>query len=57
MPLFRNLLFWLALALVGAVVAQAMLQDPGEVLVRFRGNDYRTTVIGALLPPVRKPCE
>jgi HemY protein len=49
MPLFRNLLFWLALALVGAVVAQAMLQDPGEVLVRFRGNDYRTTVIGALL--------
>ena len=49
MPLFRNLLFWLALALVGAVVAQGMLQDPGEVLVRFRGNDYRTTVIGALL--------
>jgi len=49
MPLFRNLLFWLVLALVGAVVAQAMLQDPGEVLVRFRGNDYRTTVLGALL--------
>jgi HemY protein len=49
MPLFRNLLFWLALALVGAVVAQAMLQDPGEVLVRFHGNDYRTTVVGALL--------
>jgi HemY protein len=49
MPLFRNLLFWLVLALLGALVAQALLQDPGAVLVRFRGMDYRTTVVGALL--------
>lgn len=49
MTLFRHLLFWLLLALAGAFVAQVLAQDPGEVLVRFRGNDYRTTVVGALL--------
>jgi len=49
MNLFRNLLFWLVLALVGALVAQMVLQDPGEVLVRFRGHDYRSTVVGAAL--------
>ncbi|KGQ19068.1 Porphyrin biosynthesis protein [Lysobacter dokdonensis DS-58] len=49
MNLFRNLLFWLALALVGALVAQVLVQDPGEVLVRFRGHDYRSTVVGAAL--------
>jgi HemY protein len=49
MNLFRNLLFWLVLALVGALVAQMVLQDPGEVLVRFRGQDYRSTVVGAAL--------
>ena len=49
MNLFRNLLFWLVLALLGALVAQVLVQDPGEVLVRFRGHDYRTTVIGAAL--------
>ena len=49
MNLFRNLLFWIALALVGALVAQVLVQDPGEVLVRFRGHDYRTTVVGAAL--------
>jgi heme biosynthesis-associated TPR repeat protein len=47
--LFRNLLFWIALALVGALVAQVLVQDPGEVLVRFRGHDYRSTVVGASL--------
>jgi HemY protein len=44
MNLFRNLLFWLLLALVGALLAQVLLQDPGYVLVRFRGMDYTTTV-------------
>lgn len=49
MNLFRNLLFWIALALVGALVAQVLLQDPGYVLVRYGGNDYSTTLVGALL--------
>lgn len=44
MNLFRNLLFWIVLALVGALVAQLLLQDPGYVLVRYGGNDYTTNV-------------
>ena len=34
MNLFRNLLFWIVLALAGALLAQLLLQDPGYVLVR-----------------------
>ena len=49
MNLFRNLLFWIVLALVGALVAQMLVQDPGYVLVRYRGTDYTTTVAAALL--------
>ncbi|MFT4180108.1 MAG: heme biosynthesis HemY N-terminal domain-containing protein [Thermomonas sp.] len=52
MNLFRNVLFWLLLAVLGALLAQALLQDPGHVLVRFRGTDYTTTVaagVGILL--------
>ena len=49
MNLFRNLLFWNVLALVGALVAQLLVQDPGYVLVRYRGNDYSTTLAAALL--------
>lgn len=49
MPLYRSLLFWLVLALAGALVAQVLVQDPGEVLVHFRGYDYRATVVGAAL--------
>lgn len=53
MKLFRNLLFWIVLALVGALLAQLLLHDPGYVLVRFRGSDYSTTVavaaVGLLL--------
>ena len=49
MNLFRNLLFWIVLALVGALLAQLLVQDPGYVLVRYRGNDYTTTVASALL--------
>lgn len=48
MKLFRNLLFWLVLALLGALAAQILLQDPGMVLVRYRGTDYRTSVAAAL---------
>ncbi len=49
MNLFRNLLFWIVLALVGALLAQLLLADPGYVLVRYRGMDYTTTVAAAVL--------
>lgn len=49
MALFRNLLFWIVLALAGALVAQVLVQDPGYVLVRYRGTDYSTTLAVALL--------
>ena len=48
MNLFRNLLFWIVLALVGALVAQLLVQDPGYVLVRYGGNDYTTNVPKAI---------
>lgn len=48
MNLFRSVLFWLVLAVLGALVAQLLLQDPGYVLVRFRGTDYQTTVAAGL---------
>lgn len=44
MNLFRSVLFWLVLVVLGALLAQMLLQDPGYVLVRFRGTDYQTTV-------------
>ncbi len=48
MSLLRNLLFWIVLALIGAGVAAFVLsQDPGHVLVRWRGTDYTTTVLHA----------
>jgi len=49
MNLFRNLLFWIALALLGALVAQVLVQDPGYVLVRYGGRDYSSTLVGAAL--------
>lgn len=49
MNLFRNLLFWIVLALVGALLAQLLLADPGYVLVRYRGSDYTTTVAAGVL--------
>src|SRR3546814_15845784 len=49
MNLFRKLLFWIVLALVGALLAQLLLADPGYVLVRYRGMDYTTTVAAGLL--------
>lgn len=48
MSLFRSVLFWLVLAVLGALLAQVLLQDPGYVLVRYRGSDYTTTVAAGL---------
>lgn len=47
MTLFRNLLLWIALAIVGALAWHLLAQDPGYVLVRYRGTDYTTTVLWA----------
>ncbi|MEG3157779.1 heme biosynthesis HemY N-terminal domain-containing protein, partial [Lysobacter zhanggongensis] len=49
MSLFRNLLILIVLVLVGALVAQLLVQDPGYVLVRYRGMDYTTTLAAAVL--------
>ncbi len=49
MNLFRNLLFWLLLALAGALLAQALVQDPGFVLVRYLGTTVESTLVGGLL--------
>lgn len=49
MNLFRNLLFWLLLALAGAVLAQVLVQDPGFVLVRYLGTTVESTLVGGLL--------
>ncbi len=48
MNLFRHLLFWLLLALVGALLAQALVQDPGFVLVRYLGTTVESTLAGGL---------
>lgn len=52
MNLFRNLLFWIVLALLGALAAQLLLADPGYVLVRFRGYDHETTFAAVVLATV-----
>jgi len=49
MNLFRSLLFWIVLALLGALAAQFLLADPGYVLVRFRGMDYTSTVAAMVI--------
>ncbi|NZA26119.1 heme biosynthesis protein HemY [Luteimonas sp. SJ-92] len=49
MNLFRNLLFWIALAVLGALLAQMLLtHDHGFVLVRYGGYDYTTTLVRAI---------
>ena len=37
MNLFRNLLVWILLAIIGALAWHLLAQDPGHVLVRYRG--------------------
>ncbi|MBT2745739.1 MULTISPECIES: heme biosynthesis HemY N-terminal domain-containing protein [unclassified Lysobacter] len=49
MNLFRNLLFWIVLALVGALAAQLLVQDPGKVVVTYGGVNYLTNLPKALL--------
>lgn len=49
MNLFRNLLFWIVLALAGALIAQVLIQDPGFVLVRYLGTTVEATLVGGLL--------
>ncbi len=49
MNLFRNLLFWIVLALVGALAAQLLVQDPGALMLDFRGTRYTTTLAAAIL--------
>ena len=49
MRLFRNLLLWLLFALSGALLAQALIQDPGFVLVRYLGTEIETTLAGGVL--------
>ena len=47
MTLFRNLVLWILLAIIGALAWHLLAQDPGYVLVRYRGTDYTTTVLWA----------
>ncbi|MGY0799825.1 heme biosynthesis HemY N-terminal domain-containing protein [Lysobacter sp. A286] len=49
MNLFRNLLFWIVLILVGALVAQLLVQDPGSLILDYRGTRYTTTLAAAVL--------
>ncbi len=49
MNLFRHLLFWIVLALGGALIAQLLIQDPGFVLVRYHGRSYESTLAAGLL--------
>jgi HemY protein len=44
MHVLRSALFLIVVALALALAAQVFLQDPGLVLVRYRGSDYTTTV-------------
>jgi HemY protein len=49
MNLFRNLLFWIVLILVGALAAQLLVQDPGTLMLDYRGTRYTTTLAAAIL--------
>src|SRR5690606_19780199 len=45
MNLFRTLLVWILLAIIGALAWHLLAQDPGYVLVRYRGWDYTTNLL------------
>lgn len=49
MKLFRQVFFLALLALAGALAMQVLIDDPGFVLVRYRGYDIETTVAGGVL--------
>lgn len=44
MNVLRSVLLLIVVGLAVALAAQVLLQDPGLVLVRYRGSDYTTTV-------------
>lgn len=49
MNLFRSLLFWIVLALVGALVAQLLAQDPGLVIVSYGNATYEKSLAYTLV--------
>ena len=49
MKVFRTLLWWLALAALGALAWQLLAPDLGTVLVRWHGTTIATTVAFSLL--------
>ena len=49
MNLFRSLLFWIVLALVGALVAQLLAQDPGLVVVSYNDWTYEKSLAYSLV--------
>ena len=49
MTLFRSLLFWIVLALVGALVAQLLAQDPGLVVVSYNDWTYEKSLAYSLV--------
>lgn len=49
MKVLRNLLLWLIVAAIGALLTwMALGADHGQVLVRYGGYDYTTTLVNAL---------
>lgn len=49
MNVYRNLLWWLALAALGALAWELLAPDLGEVVVRWHGRTLSTTVAFALV--------
>ncbi len=45
----NHLMSWLVVALLAVLAAQWLLDEPGYMLVRFRGYDYTTTVAAAVI--------
>src|SRR5690606_1226321 len=49
MELLRNLLLWILVAAIGALLAwMALGADHGQVLVRYGGYDYSITLVNAI---------
>lgn len=49
MNIFRSLLFWIVLALAGALAAQLLAQDPGLVLVSYGNATYEKSLAYTLV--------
>lgn len=49
MNIFRSLLFWIVLALAGALAAQLLAQDPGLVLVSYGDATYEKSLAYTLV--------